>query len=417
VASRTTGRAAPEITGALSAAAERFEPEVPDLSGRVAHKLLREVDDLGGEPELAAELRAAVQASVLGWLQVIKHDDPGQHVAPPDALALARTYALRGAPAEVLLRLYRLGHGAVFREWLRALRAEEPAPEVMDELVDRSLDLSFAFVDSVSVQIAERYASERARLVRSADAARAEAVRAILSDDLVDVDQASRTLGYELRRWHVGMVLWASPEDEGENPLSRMERLAVALADALRSSKPLLIPAGGRLLWAWCGIAQPPSRETLDGLTRLPSGREGLHAGLGDPGEGISGFATTHAEALEARRVATLGRASARVTLYPDVDLISLLASDVGRARRFIEAELGPLAADDDATLRLRATLRAYLDEGSSFVATARRLGIHENTVKYRVRRCEEALGRPAGERPLKLGAALLLAEALGTDG
>jgi DNA-binding PucR family transcriptional regulator len=150
-------------------------------------------------------------------------------------------------------------------------------------------------------------------------------------------------------------------------------------------------------------------------VTRLPGGRDGIHAALGNPGEGVGGFASTHAEALEARRVATLGRAPARVTLYRDVDLVSLLSGDVGRARRFVEAELGPLAADDDATLRLRATLRAYLDEGSSLVGTARRLGIHENTVKYRVRRCEEALGRPTGERPLKLAAALLLAETLGT--
>ena len=67
----------------------------------------------------------------------------------------------------------------------------------------------------------------------------------------------------------------------------------------------------------------------------------------------------------------------------------------------------------DDATLRLRATLRAYLDEGCSFAAAARRLGIHEKTVRYRVRQCEEALARPVGEQSQKLAAALLLAETL----
>lgn len=242
---------------------------------------------------------------------------------------------------------------------------------------------------------------------------RAETARAILAGEPVDVDGASRNLGYELRRWHVGVVLWASPREEAEDPLSRIERLAVDLADALGSAKPLVIPAGGRLMWGWCGTAQPPSGETLDRLTRLPAGRDGLHAAVGNPGEGIGGFARTHAEALDACRVATLGRATARVTLYPDVNLLSLLTGDVGRARHFMEDQLGPLAADNDATLRLRATLRAYLEEGSSLVATARRLGIHENTVKYRVRRCEEALGRPAGEHSLKLAAALLLAETL----
>jgi hypothetical protein len=284
----------------------------------------------------------------------------------------------------------------------------------MDELMGRSLDLSFAYVDALSIEVAETYAQERARLVRSADAARAETARAIVAGEPVDVDAASRSLGYEPRRWHVGMVLWASPADEGEDPLGRLEALAVALADALGAAKPLLIPAGRSLLWAWCGTAQRPPREALPGLARLPRPADGLHAALGEPGEGIGGFATTHAEALEARRVAT-GSAPARLTLHADVDLASLLAGDADRARRFMRAELGALADDDDdATLRLRATLRASLDEGSSFAATARRLGIHENTVKYRVRQCEESLGRPAGERPLKLAAALLLADLLG---
>jgi DNA-binding PucR family transcriptional regulator len=299
---------------------------------------------------------------------------------------------------------------------MAALRAEEPSPEMADELVDRSLERSFAYVDALSIQVVESYAQERARFVRSADAARAEIARAILAGDPVDVDAASRSLGYELRRWHVGMVLWAQPGDEGEDPLSRIEGLAGALGDALGSAQPLLIPAGRSLVWAWCGTAQPPSQDTLAGLTRGRGRPDGVHAALGEPGEGIGGFASTHAEALEARRVAGLGGAAARLTLYSDVDLVSLLAADVDRARRFVHTELGALATDDDATLRVRATLRAYLDEGSSFVAAARRLGIHENTVKYRVRQCEDSLGHPVAERPLKLAAALLLAERLGTD-
>ena len=418
MASRATTKPAPEAVHALDSAAERLRSDIDDVTDRVAERLRAEITDLGQEPGLDAELTAAIRASVLGWLDFLCRGQPTREVAlPEDAVALARTYALRGAPSELLLRLYRLGHGVVFREWMAALRVEEPSSELMDELVGHSLDRSFAYVDALSLQIAESYAQERARFVRSADAARAETARAIVSGEPVDVDAASRSLRYELRRWHVGMILWATPSAEGEEPLSRIEALAVELADALGSPQPLLVPAGRSVMWAWCGAARPPSHETLAGLPRLPGRPVALHAALGNPGEGIGGFASTHAEALEARRVATLGRARARLTLYSDVDLSSLLAGDVDRARRFMDAELGALAADDDGTLRLRATLRAYLDEGCSFVAAARRLGLHENTVKYRVRRCEESLGRPVTEQPLKLGAALLLAEMLGTGG
>ena len=415
---RAAANAASDVAQALTAAADRLRSDIGEVTDEVSERLRAEIQEAGETPELDAELSAAVRASVLGWLDFLCLGDPSHEIpVPEDATALARTYALRGVPPEVLLRLYRLGHGMVFREWMAALRTEEPSPELMDELVDRSLDMSFAYVDAISMQIVESYAQERARFVRSADAARAEAVRAIVSGEPVEVDAASRTLGYELRRWHVGMVLWASPGTERENPLSRIESLTAQLADAIGSGKPLLIPAGRSLLWAWCGSAQPPPHETLVGLTRLPRRQAGIHAALGDPGEGIAGFARTHAEALEARRVATLAPDPARLTVYRDVDLVSLLAGDLERARRFMHAELGALVADDDGTLRLRATLRAYLDEGFSLAATARRLGIHENTVKYRVRRCEEALGRPVAERPLKLAAALLLAERLGSEG
>ena len=49
-----------------------------------------------------------------------------------------------------------------------------------------------------------------------------------------------------------------------------------------------------------------------------------------------------------------------------------------------------------------------------SFVGAARRLGSHENTIKYRVRRCEDLLGRSVRESPLALASALMLADSLG---
>jgi DNA-binding PucR family transcriptional regulator len=51
-----------------------------------------------------------------------------------------------------------------------------------------------------------------------------------------------------------------------------------------------------------------------------------------------------------------------------------------------------------------------FLEEGSSFVRAGRRLGIHANTVAYRVRRAESLLGRPVTERQLELRVALRLA-------
>ena len=93
--------------------------------------------------------------------------------------------------------------------------------------------------------------------------------------------------------------------------------------------------------------------------------------------------------------------------------LRALLTADLDDAREFVDRELGPLSADDDASARLRATLTVYIEEGFSAARTGRRLGIHTNTVNYRVRRCAELRGRPVRERRVELEAALLLREAL----
>ena len=56
-------------------------------------------------------------------------------------------------------------------------------------------------------------------------------------------------------------------------------------------------------------------------------------------------------------------------------------------------------------------TLRAYLDAGGSHGRAAQKLGIHENTVRYRVRQAEEILARPVGPQDLDLRVALSLAD------
>ena len=54
-------------------------------------------------------------------------------------------------------------------------------------------------------------------------------------------------------------------------------------------------------------------------------------------------------------------------------------------------------------------TLRIFFEEGQSYARTARRVGVHENTVAYRVRRAEAMLGHPVTSRQLELQVALAL--------
>jgi len=79
--------------------------------------------------------------------------------------------------------------------------------------------------------------------------------------------------------------------------------------------------------------------------------------------------------------------------------MICLASADLEAAREFVECELRGLAAEDDQTRRVAATLRVFLEEGTQRRRTAARLGIHANTVALRLRSAEELLERPATAR------------------
>ena len=203
--------------------------------------------------------------------------------------------------------------------------------------------------------------------------------------------------------------MWTDEPDEGD--LGALELQAAKLAAELGSAGPLLVPLGGHVVAAWIGsrgqLPTPPS--SLQGAATL--------AAFGRPGSGVEGFCRSHREALGARRVAQLaGRRPGTVTPFADVALTALASADERAARDFVMAELGPLAADDEDTRRLAATLRAYLEERSSPRRTAQRLGVHENTINSRVRAIEELRGRPADERVAETLVALRLARVIVRD-
>jgi DNA-binding PucR family transcriptional regulator len=141
----------------------------------------------------------------------------------------------------------------------------------------------------------------------------------------------------------------------------------------------------------------------------------GVSVAIGDPGRGLDGFRQTHRDAGDAARVAQLAeRRPGSITPYRSVDLAAMFAEDLVRARRFVREQLGPLARDDDESARLRATLMPYLEESGSRIETARRLGVHPNTVANRMRTCSTMLDRDLSRRQLRLQLALKVAEILG---
>jgi DNA-binding PucR family transcriptional regulator len=312
-------------------------------------------------------------------------------------------------PLAALLRAYRLGHAFAVR------RVERAASEIEMEHAIRWMALTqasryfFAYVDAISTQLVAEYEQERARWIRGAAAARAELVTAIIDGEPVDPRSATETLRYDVSRHHLAFILWSDPRTPGPPPRTgSLEVAAMAMARELGGGPVLLVPIGERVVWGWTS----GDRFSEDGSIAPPG--DGIRAAIGTPSSGAEGMAHSHERARAARRVAELlGVRPGTVIRYASVALTALLTVQPAEAVRFAEDQLGELVVDTDSAARLRATLRVYLEENLSPARTARRLGIHQNTVVYRVKRAEEILGRAVDRSRLELELALRLSEGL----
>ncbi|MBF6278399.1 MULTISPECIES: helix-turn-helix domain-containing protein [Nocardia] len=112
---------------------------------------------------------------------------------------------------------------------------------------------------------------------------------------------------------------------------------------------------------------------------------------------------------MAAQRVAVNGATRMPLIKYADVELVCLTTGDgsIDAMRTLIARELGRLAARGEATERLRETLRVYLASGCHAGRTGEVLGVHPNTVRYRVRHAEGMLGRIVEERRVHIELAL----------
>jgi hypothetical protein len=339
------------------------------------------------------------------------HAEPTAFTAPTEALSYARSFVHEGLSFDLLTRAYHEGEHSYSRLWLEQLHARAGSADELADSIGFITDWLYGYIAAMNHPLSVVYAAEHERCIRGGLAMRSEEVRSILSGARVDVDRSGSRLRYRLDGNHVAFVIWTEATGPLEGDLAHsgrvfeeMERLATEVVAALGARSALLLPIGNTFA-GWASVA-------ADAVSaELPRCAGELRVALGRPARGLEGFRRSHQEALLAKRVGSLAvRRHGGPLNYSSVALDALMTADLDEAGRFVSSELGALIDGSDAARRLTATLEVFLDEESSFVRAARRLGIHENTVAYRVRRAEELLGRRTTERQLELRAALRLA-------
>jgi DNA-binding PucR family transcriptional regulator len=400
------------------AAAARSLPSIDALTETIRVRLLESWPEFGVTAELEHELCRAIDANLRQFFErVVASESSEVLVAPAEALSFAISIQHHGFDAVALIQAYRVGQNTAWSWWMEHLAREVADHDQLLEAIERSSARLFAYVDAVVAEQVRMWGRERERWSGRLTVQRAAAVRRALEDES-PAEEATRDIGFSLERELVAGILWdASPPAQADSPappMSRLELTAEAIAGEIGAERTLIVPAGAICMWAWFAI---DCRLGLDALARSAADqlREGQGLALSIPASGLEGFRGGHRQALRARRFAELSQAQRGVVRFDEVETLCVMSEDPKLLADFVERKLGRLVAEDHGARRLRETVLVWLREGGNASRAAERLRTHKNTVRNRVQRAEELIGRPLDEDRLGLQLALTMVARVGT--
>ncbi|MFD7918570.1 PucR family transcriptional regulator [Streptomyces sp. NPDC059740] len=214
-----------------------------------------------------------------------------------------------------------------------------------------------------------------------------------------DVDQDGQPAALE----SLADVLETAAARAGETLLAVPDggRLVVVAADggavvAACAARAAEVEAG----WATHAQGRGRGRRPAKGKGAAPVGH--LAVGLSAPA-GLKGAPAAYRQAEQALSIARRrGRALVEHEDLATGSIVPLLADDAVRA--FADGMLRALH-EHDATGRgdLVASLRAWLSRHGQWDAAAAELGVHRHTLRYRMRRVEEILGRSLDDPDVRM--------------
>ncbi|MFE0100965.1 PucR family transcriptional regulator [Streptomyces sp. NPDC059009] len=386
------GALAAQVDGwaALYDASGAVVATAPEWAGRRAAKVTPDVERLRDRPAPASSVVAGAEDRVeLHSLGTGRRPRAALAVGTASTLGTAERYAVHSAIALLTLTTERSRslHAAEQRigsAVVRMLLAGEPdhARTVAGELYGGLLDAPFRLV------VAEVAPASSSAVARGLG-------------DVSPESEATPTASAAL----------AAADALGGDPLAALAD--VVEAAAARAGESLLVVPYGERLVLLVVDAGTAARAVVEYAQALEAARASVpEQAAGDDAELIMGLsapsgpiaaATAYKQAVQALSVARRrGRALVEHEELAAGSVLPLLADDAVRA--FADGLLRALH-EHDATGRgdLVASLRAWLSRHGQWDAAAADLGVHRHTLRYRMRRVEEILGRSLDDPDVRM--------------
>ncbi|MFF4221277.1 PucR family transcriptional regulator [Streptomyces abikoensis] len=379
----------------------------------------RELTRAALAPEGPAALLARLAAHLGGWAAL--YDASGAVVAAAPPWAARRAARLgpdvkrlreRPAPASAVLGPDAAGAEGGDRVELQSLGSGRRTRGVLAVGTDAPLGTAGRYAVNSAVALLT-LTTERSRALQDAEARLGAAVlRMLLADEPGHARAVAGELYGALLDEPFRMLVAEAADTGPEGELGTLADTAETAAS--RAAEPVLVVPegervvvlardGGAAVAACVAYARTVEARRGAAAAEQDGGAEpGVAVGLSAPA-GPAGAGTAFHQAEAALSVARRrGRALVEHEEVATGSVVPLLADDAVRA--FADGLLRALH-EHDATGRgdLVASLRAWLARHGQWDAAAADLGVHRHTLRYRMRRVEEILGRSLDDPDVRM--------------
>ena len=382
------------VDASTSRLLSRLERRIKETSEAVAAAVAADAEAFGPirDPALPGELRELAR---FFWVTFVSSVRAGQ---PPTAEQLrpvrerAAQRAREMVPLPALVRAYVIGMRAMLATILEESRQLDHSGAAAIDLISLLADYHIITMSAMVDAYDETVQGERA----DRDAERLELLDELLGQGAVLTPELARRVeGLNVlgeREQVVALAKVTAPDNADPGNLRRrwaMEHIARATGRA--PIRALLVMRGQELVAVLDHSGDRSAAVILQAAQKMLSAHHGvdLVAGIGTPFADVRDLSRSYAAARRALR-----HTSASRPILADLQEISLfedLAVSAGEAAGDLIPEQ-TLAALDDPVLRL--TLATFVEANLSVAETARNLVLHENSVRYRLRKIADLTGR-----------------------
>jgi len=380
------------MAGSLRCVAVGADDQVDAGAGALAARMLERTEEFAqGVATRVMELVPAyaervpfeeLRQSVADHYRVIFDGllDPELDGNAPADLA-GRSRAAEGVPMSAVFEANQIMMSYIWEQLSEAAERDEVAPRVALRAASALWRRLSGFTDVMS----DSYRTELAARIRGEEQRRSALIQALLEGHLSEPQVWEAADALRLPHQGPYVVIAARVAGAGEHGLTR------GIEEGLQKQS---ITSAWRLLHdVEIGLASlPRPADQLDLLIEELAAASVGRVGVSPLFDDLTGTS----QALRLARIALRGAASPGKVVVFGRDSLSVAAASAPevmvRLSRAILAGLDTMPPDDRAILL--DTFGAWLDHGGSADEAARRLYVHPNTVRYRLRRLEERTGR-----------------------